>query len=102
MVHGVPGTVRSRPQRRAESPGTRGAACAGPCCAAPGAGRVSRCRQESLRLEANKRAARRMLQLVDNPVLALREYRKAARDVNASINLHNALCKPFRVTPLPT
>jgi hypothetical protein len=58
------------------------------------------CLRESLRLEANKLAATRMLQMYDNPVLALREYNRFVRDLNISINVHNALCKPHSVRPL--
>ena len=68
----------------------------GRCASQPDA-----CRRERLRLEANKVAAVRMLHLFDNPVRARREYSKVARDLNAAINLHNALCKPYPVTPLP-
>jgi hypothetical protein len=60
------------------------------------------CLRESLRLEANKLAATRMLQMYDNPVLALREYNRFVRDLNISINVHNALCKPHPVRPLST
>jgi len=51
------------------------------------------CRREFLRLEANKAFAASMLQMSDNPVLAVREYARFARDLNAAINLHNAMCK---------
>ena len=60
------------------------------------------CLRESRRLEANKLAATRMLQMFDNPVLALREYNRFVRDLNISINVHNAVCKPHRVQPLST
>ena len=61
------------------------------------------CLRESLRLEANKLAATRMLQMFDNPVLALREYNRLVRDLNIAINVHNALCKPHhRVHTLST
>jgi len=60
------------------------------------------CLRESLRLEANKLAATRMLQMYDNPVLALREYNRFVRDLNIAINVHNALCKPHPVRPLST
>jgi len=60
------------------------------------------CLRESLRLEANKLAAIRMLQMFDNPVLALREYNRLVRDLNISINVHNAMCKPYQVRPLST
>ena len=60
------------------------------------------CLRESLRLEANKLAATRMLQMFDNPILALREYKRFVRDLNISINVHNAVCKPHRVQPLST
>ena len=52
------------------------------------------CLRESLRLEANKLAATRMLQMFDNPILALREYNRLVRDLNIAINVHNAVCKP--------
>ncbi|MFT5448813.1 MAG: hypothetical protein ACI9DC_003998 [Gammaproteobacteria bacterium] len=58
------------------------------------------CLRESLRLEANKLAATRMLQMFDNPVLALREYNRFVRDLNISINVHNAVCKPYPVRPV--
>ena len=60
------------------------------------------CLRESLRLEANKLAATRMLQMFDNRVLALREYNRFVRDLNISINIHNAICKPHQVRPLST
>ena len=60
------------------------------------------CLRESRRLEANKLAAARMLQMFDNPVLALREYNRFVRDLNISINVHNSLCKPYPVRPLST
>lgn len=58
------------------------------------------CLRESRRLEANKLAATRMLQMFDNPVLALREYNRFVRDLNISINVHNAVCKPYPVRPV--
>jgi hypothetical protein len=59
------------------------------------------CRRESARLEANKAFAASMLQMSDNPVLAAREYNRFARDLNAAINVHNAMCKSHPVRPLP-
>ena len=41
-----------------------------------------------------------MLQMFDNPVLAVREYQRFVRDLNISINVHNAVCKPHPVRPL--
>ena len=35
-----------------------------------------------------------MLQMFDNPILALREYNRLVRDLNIAINVHNAVCKP--------
>ena len=67
-----------------------------PCCKAG----IDLCLRESQRLEANKLAATRMLQMFDNPVLALREYKRFVRDLNISINVHNAVCKPHPVRPL--
>ncbi|MFT5175346.1 MAG: hypothetical protein ACI8W7_003536 [Gammaproteobacteria bacterium] len=58
------------------------------------------CLRESQRLEANKLAATRMLQMFDNPILAVREYKRFVRDLNISINVHNAVCKPHPVRPL--
>ena len=58
------------------------------------------CRRESIRLEANKAFAESLLQMSDNPVLAMREYARFARDLNAAINLHNALCKRYPVRRL--
>lgn len=58
------------------------------------------CRRESLRLEANKAFATSMLHKCDNPVLAVREYARFARDLNTAINLHNALCKRYPVSRL--
>ncbi len=59
------------------------------------------CQRESARLEANKTFATRMLQMSDNPVLAAREYGRFVRDLNAAINVHNAVCKRYPVSPLP-
>ena len=60
------------------------------------------CRRERARLEANKIAAARLLQMFDNPVLARREYNRYVRNLNASIRAHNAVCKPHPISPLPT
>lgn len=58
------------------------------------------CLRESLRLEANKAFAASMLHMSDNPVLAVREYARFARDLNTAINLHNAMCKRYPVRRL--
>jgi len=70
-----------------------------PCC---GGSResVDACRRERARLEANKVAATRLLQMFDNPVRARREYNRYVRDLNASIRMHNAVCKPYPIAPL--
>lgn len=54
-----------------------------------------------MRLEANKAFATSMLHKCDNPVLAMREYARFARDLNTAINLHNSLCKRYPVRRLP-
>ncbi len=60
------------------------------------------CKNAKIRLEANKAALAITLTLFKNRLRAVREFNRAAKQINISINIHNAVCpERYRVAPVP-
>lgn len=59
------------------------------------------CEKEKVRLEANISIGMQILNAVKNPLQRRKQYIIWAKEMNISINMHNASCPNHRISPLP-